>query len=425
MPLNELEHQVELPKLVTSREWNEQTEARPGDLAGMLEISHKLIVMEEAPLLNWILSHLEATVGYTFAAITGAEAGELTLLAYHGPELANKIGSHHFSITNPQADYKNHWSPLFLVEPPAPFYNALVEVIEAIIHKTSAKRLEGRLGWLVLPLIFREQTIGFLCLGQNLDKPYDPDALAKIETLTNYAALAIGTERLHRQARNLAIVEERSRLGQELHDNLAQILVFLKLKVIDTNTLLATGQLGEAQTNLQELKQLISETYTDVREEIFNLQAKITSGLSFSEMLRKYVAKYKKFYGLDIELVVEDESLLEFPIEVGIQVIRIIQEGLINVRKHAGVDQARLSFTRTGEQLQISIEDEGQGFNVKQLQQTGQAGFGLDIMRERAESIGGTLAIESRPDRGVRLIIELPTSAQPVNDTHEYLDMPE
>ncbi len=417
MRRNPIKNQTGSPQLTDLQRLDDQIEVRARQMAAVLEISHKLVALEEKPLLDLILNRLEAAVGYTFAAITSVEAEQLTILAYRGPALTEQVVGRRFSVTNLEAVHQRRESPEFFVdEPPAQLYDPITEIIETVTNKATDRRLNYNPVWLVLPLNFRKQTIGFFCLDHNRAGRYDPQELELILAFANYAALAIGNNRLHQQARNLAILEERSRLGQELHDNLAQILVFLKLKVIATNVLLAAGQLDQAQANLQELKQLISETYTDVREEIFNLQAKITSGLSFSEVLYKYIAKYKRFYGLNIQLVVEDESLLEFPIDVGIQVIRVIQEALINVRKHAGVDQARLSFTRAGGQLQIRIEDEGQGFNAEQLQQSGQSGFGLGIMRERAESIGGTLEVESRPGYGVWIIMRLPIAEKPFRE---------
>lgn len=378
-------------------------------LAAVLEISHELVTLEEQPLLNLILNRLAAVVNYSFAAITGVEAEKLTILAYRGPIPVEQVVGCSFSMAQPGTVHQS-------LEPSAPSYDPVAELIQAITSGGTGGMFDYRAAYLILPLIFRDQNIGFFCLGHNRPNPYDLEELELILALANYAALAIGHNRRQQQVRSQAIMEERSRLGQELHDNLAQILAVLKQKVIATNMALAAGQMDEAQANLRVLKQLISETYTDVREEIFNLRAGSTSSLSFLEMLHKYVLKYKKFYGLNIQVVAEDESLLEFPVDVGIQVIRVIQEALLNVRKHANVDQAHLSFSRTGEQILIRIEDEGEGFNPEQLQQLGKSGFGLDIMRERTESIGGTLEVESQPGQGSRIIMTLPTVEQPLNE---------
>ena len=178
---------------------------------------------------------------------------------------------------------------------------------------------------------------------------------------------------------------------------------------------MASRSASEVQAYLDELKQLIDETYTDVREEIFNLRAKVSSGMSFLEMLRRYIAKYKRYYNMDIQLAIEmNKTHLEFPTDISQQVIRIIQEALVNVRKHAGVNQAQLRFKQEGPQICISIIDNGQGFEASRPKRDSKKGFGLQIMQERAESIGGTLEINPTPGQGVEVNLRLPVFAYEV-----------
>ena len=213
----------------------------------------------------------------------------------------------------------------------------------------------------------------------------------------------------YRQARQLTATNERNRLAQELHDNVAQSLGYLNLQISGLNSLLANGQFIEAQTSLNELKQIVAETYTDVREEISHLRGNGASGSDFWDMLRRYIAKYKKFYGLNIQLVTEVEhTRLEFPTEVGQELVSIIQEALINIRKHAGVDTASIHFSKKNGYIYIVIEDKGKGFNLDQINRTSKAGFGLQIMHERVESIGGSLEINSTPGGGgTQVVIRL------------------
>lgn len=205
--------------------------------------------------------------------------------------------------------------------------------------------------------------------------------------------------------RLLAEMRERNRLAQELHDTVAQALGYLNLKIGLTHSLLDSDGIDTAKANLQDLKQVVNETYTDVREEIFNLRAKVRLGLSFMEVLERYIAKYRRFYNLDIQLIQEaDPALFEFPPEVTSQLIRTIQEALINVRKHA---QAKMATIRLGQeqgQVRISIEDEGQGFDLNQIKEK-TASFGLQIMHERVESVGGSLEVETAPGHGTRIIL--------------------
>jgi signal transduction histidine kinase len=167
-----------------------------------------------------------------------------------------------------------------------------------------------------------------------------------------------------------------------------------------------SNQLEEAGASLWELKQLVGEAYTDIRGEIFNLRITPTVKINFLETLRQYVDKYKRFYSLEIQLVFEaDEALFQFPTGVAMALIRTIQEALINVRKHAQVNQAIIRLGGGVDQARISIEDKGQGFDLTAEKATS---FGLKIMHERIEGISGQVMIESMPGQGTRITLLYP-----------------
>ncbi|MBI5652763.1 MAG: HAMP domain-containing protein [Chloroflexi bacterium] len=229
--------------------------------------------------------------------------------------------------------------------------------------------------------------------------------------------IAIENAELYRRVRPLAILEERDRLARELHDNLAQMLGYMNIKTAITDDQIATHQIGPARASLLELKQIVKEAYTDVREAIFNLRA-TTPGSGLARPLEEYLAEYRAHYCIDARLVIEDQSLTEFPEEVKVQVNRIIQEALTNVRKHSGAKQARVRFERSDGQIQIIVEDNGMGFDPTRLDQSDRRHFGLQIMRERAASVGGELEIESQRGLGTRVIFQLPIFPV-IEDPHE------
>jgi signal transduction histidine kinase len=123
------------------------------------------------------------------------------------------------------------------------------------------------------------------------------------------------------------------------------------------------------------------------------------------EVLHRYIDKYRRFYRLDIQLIQEaDPSLFEFQPEVTSQLIRTIQEALINIRKHAQVNQAIIRLGQEDGTIHITIEDQGQGFDLtKSKEKT--SSFGLQMMRERVESVGGTLEIDTAPGAGTRIVL--------------------
>jgi DNA-binding NarL/FixJ family response regulator/anti-sigma regulatory factor (Ser/Thr protein kinase) len=140
--------------------------------------------------------------------------------------------------------------------------------------------------------------------------------------------------------------------------------------------------------------------------------------VDFIAELEQFLDTQRQQYGLETQVSLPDDWLdSPFSQDVEIQLLRVIQEALTNVRKHAGVDKARLLFTQHANEVQVVIEDDGVGFEV--VQPAGEATksdkghFGLTIMRERAESVGGRLEVRSGPGEGTCIILRLPRAIVP------------
>lgn len=286
------------------------------------------------------------------------------------------------------------------------------EIFAGVLRPGAAKAaLQAGHSFLGIPLIVEQTVTGLIGLWHHQPGFYRPEH-ANIGLAFGYqVAMALANEQLFQRARNLAILEERDRLSRELHDNLAQTLGYLNLRLAEATQRLNSGEAAGVQEILSELKQLVSETYTDVREEIFNLRTSKSRDQNFLDSLREYTAKYRLHYKLDINLSIPaDESLLQLAPNVGSQLMRIIQEALINVRKHTTETAATVRLTAAGDQIQVSIEDSGCGFNPDGVLFSATGGLGLQIMRERAESIGGVLTVESAESKGTKIIVAIPAA---------------
>ncbi len=217
--------------------------------------------------------------------------------------------------------------------------------------------------------------------------------------------VAIENADLYRQVRYMATLEERDRLARELHDNLAQMLGAMNIKASITKHHLARNQIEDAFSSLLELERVTNQAYTDVREAIFSLRTFQPSEWELVPTLREYLTDYRKHYGIDVQLVAEEEMPVGLGGEAQVQVVRIIQEALTNVRKHSGARRAWVRFAQDKAFVQISMEDDGQGFDPDRV---AAEHFGLQIMRERAESIGGTLRVNSEKGMGTRVLLQVP-----------------
>lgn len=231
----------------------------------------------------------------------------------------------------------------------------------------------------------------------------DEDTLKRFAVQT---AIAIDNAHLHRQVADLATAQERLRIAHEMHDGTAQVLGYVNTKVQAAIEYIRRGENDEATKQLRELAVAAREAYTDVREAIVDLRTLPTPQRSFTEILEQYLERWKEQTGVSTQLIIDSD--LVFPAGVELQVIRIIQESLANVRKHAHAESVKIEIRRTEDRLSINVIDDGMGFNPSARPRSEFPRFGLSTMKERAESIGGTLIIDGTPGKGTAVRVEIP-----------------
>lgn len=213
------------------------------------------------------------------------------------------------------------------------------------------------------------------------------------------------------QHKALTMLHERERLARELHDNLGQVLGYIKAQAQATRTLLGQGEVLMADAYLTQMIAASQENQTDIREFILGATVRETLEQGFFATLQQYLQRFEQIYGITVALeVAPDLNDQIFAPATDVQLLRIIQEALTNSRKHARTPSARVTFVNTSEHIRVVVADDGCGFESSQETAIGEDGqhFGLRSMRERAAEIGGHLRIESRPGGGTQVIIHLP-----------------
>ena len=229
-------------------------------------------------------------------------------------------------------------------------------------------------------------------------------------TLTRFAAqaaLAIDTSYLHEQLRTIAVAQERLRIAHEMHDGMAQVLAYVNTKAQAVRELLRGDRAAEAGEQLDQLAAAAREVYSDVREGIGALRvAGSGEEPSLAAALRTYVTQWQDHTGIKVEYAADEE--IHLAPEIELQLIRIVQEALANVRKHSAARRVRVALTAEGRQILVEVEDDGKGFEDHEGRTLGFPRFGLATMRERAQGIGGEFEIESRKNSGtcIRVRIE-------------------
>ena len=270
-----------------------------------------------------------------------------------------------------------------------------------------------------LPLRRSGETVGVLGVAAR-----EPEALTSaaelrlLEGIGEQLAIAIENAQLHARVLDATVLEERERLARELHDGLAQVLGYVNTQTLAIKKLLASGRREEAQRQVAQMESTAKQVYTDVREAILGLRA--TRG-ALVPSLRRYLADHGRTTTVTPQLEVSEEAArLALPASAEIQLIRIVQEALANVRKHAEASSTTVSLDVEGEELVIEVSDDGRGFDAGRSVRTGWPRFGLQIMRERAEAIGGVFAVASRPGGGTTVVVRVPV-AKPAEVRHASL----
>lgn len=215
------------------------------------------------------------------------------------------------------------------------------------------------------------------------------------------------------QQRALAALREREHLGRELHDNLGQVLGYVKLKVHMARQALAEEESTAVDRHLAQLETAVQEAHSDVRDYLLGSDIRTPAETGFVSMLRDYLARFQKAYQVETDLRVCPEMTDgAFEPTAQVQLLRIIQEALTNTRKHSGAQLACVSVSVCDGRARIMIEDDGVGFNPGQRPEGTDQHYGLGFMRERAMDVGGKVEIESAPGRGTRVVIEMPLRAR-------------
>jgi two-component system nitrate/nitrite sensor histidine kinase NarX len=251
---------------------------------------------------------------------------------------------------------------------------------------------------------------GEIWLGRRAEPAFGEREQRFLVALSDLASIAITSARMREHERQGAAVAERERIAREMHDSLAQILgvTHLRLRALGARAEIAASPAVGAE--IGDLASLSEEAYRDVREAILGLREASRAGRSLTETIAAYLEKYSHQAGLTATLENDYEGELALPPRVEVQLIRVIQEALTNVRKHGAATKVVVRLTDCPTGARIEIADDGRGFDVGGTL-LGRDGFGLHTMQERMELAGGTLTIESAPGHGTRVIAIVPVAA--------------
>lgn len=256
---------------------------------------------------------------------------------------------------------------------------------------------------LAVPILVQDRIVGNLYLTEKSSGGVftiaDEDTLERFAT---QAALAIDNARLHRQVQAMAITQERERIAREMHDSLAQLLAYVNTKAQAADQFLLNGDSERGREHLQQLSQAAREAYADVREGILGLRSASELERGVVGAITDFTERWQDQTGVPVDLSVDYSGRAADALSAiaELQLLRIVQEALSNIRKHSGASRAAITIQEQDDGVLVRIEDDGTGFDPDTFERRSLPRFGLSIMRERASAVDGWLEIESTPGTG-------------------------
>jgi signal transduction histidine kinase len=264
-----------------------------------------------------------------------------------------------------------------------------------------------------VPLRVGERVLGTLAVSATTSRRFGALELATLESLASVAAVAIDNARLYRRVHELGMVEERNRIARELHDGLAQVLAYVGTKSEAAVSLLDSGHPAEARAQLVDLGSAARSVYVDVREAILGLSSPLEPGQGVVPAVREFAAQYADAAKLPTRVIASpDAEAARLAPAAEAQALRVLQEALTNVRKHAVARRVVVEAKVDGDELLLEVRDDGQGFDPSAVPASDWPHFGIATMRERATSVGGRLEISSQPGSGTAVRLRLPIAAE-------------
>jgi signal transduction histidine kinase len=258
--------------------------------------------------------------------------------------------------------------------------------------------------FLGVPIVVDGRSIGNLYLTDKQGaSEFTEEDQRLVESFARHAGIAIDNARLQNELQQLAVLQERERIGQDLHDGIIQALYAVSLSLEDVSELMSDDP-PQASERVDRAIDSIHLTIRDIRNFIFGLRPELLGDVDLRGGLANLATEFRR--GTLIEVDVRGTGEVDVDPEDAVQLLHLAREALSNVVRHADASRATLELEVDDGILRLVVTDNGRGFDPTVTR--GSAHHGLVNMRARAESMGGRLTLESRPGAGTRVMFQVP-----------------
>ena len=260
-----------------------------------------------------------------------------------------------------------------------------------------------------LPLKSGDNLLGVMSVATRSRQPLDERSLQLLSAVANWAGLAIENAHLHQNAKRLAILEERDRIGMDLHDGIIQSVYGVGLSLenalhtIDEDSDLAKVRIKESIAGL-------NQSIRDIRAYILDLRPRQMGNDGLMSGLRRLVTEYRAHTFSEVLLNGPEKQPDDLPQINNLALFHICQEALGNAAKHSGANHVDINLFATTDRVVMEIHDNGKGFAVEKMTTT--IGHGLSNMQTRAHAVGGDVEITSAPGEGTTILAWVPRGSK-------------
>lgn len=259
------------------------------------------------------------------------------------------------------------------------------------------------------PLKSGESLLGVMSVATRSGRPLDERGLELVGAVANWAGLAIENGQLHQNARRLAVLEERDRIGMDLHDGIIQSVYAVGL-ILENASHSVDDDPAAAKVRIKDAIDGLNQAIRDIRAYILDLRPRQMGSEGLLSGLRRLATEYRANTFSDLALKVPEDGLDNLPQANGLVLFHICQEALANAAKHASAKRVEVNLWAAGDRVVLEIHDDGKGFAMEKMSTT--IGHGLSNMQTRAHSVGGDVDISSAVGEGTSILAWVPRTSR-------------
>jgi signal transduction histidine kinase len=262
-----------------------------------------------------------------------------------------------------------------------------------------------------VPITIHGRATGNFYLTNKVGAPeFSEEDQLLVEMFATHAGIAIDNARLHDQVRRLAVVEERERIGRDLHDGVIQGIYAVALSLEDVPEIMAEDA-DEAAQRVDRAIDALNLSIRDIRNFILGLQSEFLGGADLAAGLATLAREFQLNTATEIEVDVLDgaDAAAALPAGTRVNLLQIAREVLSNTARHSRASRAAIRLAERGDEVVLTIEDDGVGFEPSAARGSGHLGLGNVL--DRGAAIGAAVEVDSAPGRGTRIIVRVPHGA--------------